>query len=78
MIIVEGRDYVFKTYPITFTPGMTVAPINVTIIDDYICGNKTFILTINPFAYSLLTSSVIIGNPSYTTVTILDDGELNL
>ena len=70
-----GHDYTFEPYSITFTAGVTIAPINIIIIDNNDCdNNKTFILAINPYAYSLLTSNVIIGDLSDTTVTILDDG----
>ena len=81
VIAIGGHDYAFEPYSITFTAGVTIAPINVTIIDNNICdNNKTFILAINPTAcaYSLLPSNVVIGNLSHTTVTILDDGEWNL
>ena len=78
MALGGGHDYAFEPYPITFTAGVTIAPFNITIIDNSICdNNKTFILAVNPYAYSLLTSNVIIGDPSDTTVTILDDGEWN-
>lgn len=73
-----GHDYTFEPYSITFTAGVTIALVNVTIVDNNNCdNNKTFILTINSYAYSLLTSNVIVGDPSDTKVTILDDGECN-
>lgn len=78
IVIGGGHDYTFEPFSITFTAGVTIATINVTIIDNSICdNNKTFTLAINPYAYSLLTSNVIIGDPSDATVTILDDGKCN-
>ena len=55
----------------TFPAMVTSVPFKVSLNDDNILEkNENFVLTINQ---SLLPSGVTIGNPSITTVTIVDN-----
>ena len=66
-----GVDYDSGPFDITFPAGETIAVFNVTINDDNIVeGNENFTLSIDP---SSLPNGVTIGDPSQTTVILVDD-----
>ena len=59
------------SYSVTISAGETSASLNISIIDDdTLEENESFVLNINP---SSLHNRVVLGNPSQTTVTIVDD-----
>ena len=64
-------DYGAGPYNITFLAGRTKVVFNVTIVDDNVVEtDENFTLTIDP---SSLPSKILVGSPSQTRVTILDD-----
>ena len=66
-----GVDYDSGPYTVTFPARVTSVPFKVSLYDDDILEeNENFMLTINQ---SSLPSGVTIGNPSITTVTIVDN-----
>ena len=66
-----GVDYDSGPYTVTFPARVTSVPFKVSLYDDNILEeNENFVLTINQ---SSLPSGVTIGNPSMTTVTIVDN-----
>ena len=66
-----GVDYDSGPYTVTFPARVTSVPFKVSLNDDNILEkNENFVLTINQ---SSLPSGVTIGNPSLTTVTIVDN-----
>ena len=68
--LADGSDYHSGPYLVTFSPGQTIVPFNVSINDDEIFeGNETFNLSIN----AISPSGVISGN--ITTVIIIVDDE---
>ena len=66
-----GVDYDSGPFDIRFPAGETLAIFNVSINDDDIVeGNENFNISIDPF---LLPNGVSVGDPSQTTVIIVDD-----
>ena len=63
-------DYDFEPISVTFSPGVTRVPFNVTIIDDDVPeGNEYLTLRI----YDL--SNVLFGFPYYCVISIVDDDD---
>ena len=67
-------DYDFEPISVTFSPGVTRVPFNVTIIDDDVPeGNEYLTLRI----YDLL-SGVLFGFPYYCVISIVDDDDTTI
>ena len=66
-------DYDFEPISVTFSPGVTRVPFNVTIIDDDVPeGNEYLTLRI----YDL--SNVLFGFPYYCVISIVDDDDTTI
>ena len=66
-------DYNSGPYPVTIPAGETSVTFDVPITDDNILeGNENFMLTIDQ---SSLPTGVIRGDPSESTVTIVEDND---
>ena len=71
ILFTGGEDYTSGPYSVTFIAGGTVALLTIPINDDNTFeGNENFTLIIDS---SSLPNGVTINNPSWTTVTIIED-----
>ena len=69
--VTGDKDYGSGPYNVTIHAGVTTVAFAISITDDNkLEENENFGLVINP---SSLPSSVIVGNPNQTTVTIVDN-----
>ena len=70
-MIGDNGDYTAGPYSVTFKVDATTALLSVPINDDDTFeGNENFTLTIDS---SSLPSDVIVSNPGYATVTIIEN-----
>ena len=68
---ISNEDYIPRSVQLTFTPNMTAACLNVTVMNDsFYERNETFNVTL-----TTLDVGIII-NPGLITITILDDEEI--
>ena len=77
MNFIGDNDYNSGPYSVMFSNGSTIASFDVPIINDNVLEiNEEFVLTIDP---SSLLENVMTGNPTNSTVTIVDnEGKRNL
>ena len=71
-MISTGEDFALGPYSVTFSAGITITSLSISIIDDDIFeGDENFIVVFNS---SLLPSNVILGDVNnQSTIIILDD-----